>query len=307
MDDVDGKSAVGARPCPACEADAPVYRGLKSGFDVISCTRCRTLYTAHLPAEDAAEDYDSYYCEQNLSVPAFINERLDQIIAQFAPYRRNGRLLDVGFGAGTLLEAARRGGWEARGVEVSQSAIEHVRKAGFDVFCGTLEEAQYPDDYFDVVTASEVLEHVPHPQPVLNEIARVLRPGGLLWATTPHGRGMSAHLLKLKWSAVSPPEHLQLFSIGGIKKMSAQAGFRRVRVATEGVNPYELIQGLRGGAPAAAVPPATGEQSNARVESSYQLNEALMASPSRRLLKSALNNLLNLGRIGDSLKIWAEK
>ncbi|HZH92015.1 MAG TPA: class I SAM-dependent methyltransferase [Pyrinomonadaceae bacterium] len=308
MDDVDGKSAaVGARPCPACEADAPVYRGLKSGFDVISCTRCRTLYTAHLPAEEAAEDYDSYYCEQNLSVPAFINERLDQIVAQFAPYRRNGRLLDVGFGAGTLLEAARRGGWEARGVEVSQSAIEHVRKAGFDVFCGTLAEAQYPDDYFDVVTASEVLEHVPHPQPVLNEIARVLRPGGLLWATTPHGRGMSAHLLKLKWSAVSPPEHLQLFSIDGIKKMSAQAGFRRVRVATEGVNPYELIQGLRGGATAAAVPPATGEQSNARVESSYQLNEALMASPSRRLLKSALNNLLNLGRIGDSLKIWAEK
>jgi hypothetical protein len=32
-----------------------------------------------------------------------------------------------------------------------------------------------------------------------------------------------------------------------------------------------------------------------------------MSSPSRRLLKSALNNLLNLGRIGDSLKIWAEK
>jgi hypothetical protein len=89
--------------------------------------------------------------------------------------------------------------------------------------------------------------------------------------------------------------------------MSAQAGFRRVRVATEGVNPYELIQGLRGGAAAASVPPATGEQSNARVESSYQLNEALMASPSRRLLKSALNNMLNLGRIGDSLKIWAEK
>lgn len=303
MDDVEGKSAAGARPCPACEADAPVYRGLKFGFDVISCSHCRTLYTAHLPEAEAAEAYDNYYCEQNLSAPAFINQRLDQIVAQFAPYRQHGRLLDVGFGAGTLLEAARRAGWEARGVEVSQSAIEHVRKSGFDVYCGTLEEARYPDAYFDVVTASEVLEHVPHPQPILNEIARVVRPGGLLWATTPHGRGMSAHLLKLKWSAICPPEHLQLFSVGGMKKMLAQAGFRRVRVATEGVNPYELLQTLRGQSPQGV----NGEQSIARVESSYQLNEALMASPSRRLLKSALNNLLNLGRIGDSLKIWAEK
>ncbi|MCA1565459.1 MAG: class I SAM-dependent methyltransferase [Acidobacteria bacterium] len=303
MDDVESKSAAGARPCPACESDVPVHRGLKSGFNVISCSRCRTLYTSHLPEAAAAEDYDSYYCDQNLSVPAFINERLDQIIAQLAPYRQNGRLLDVGFGAGTLLEAARRAGWEARGIEVSQSACEHVRGAGFDVFCGTLAEAQYPDAYFDVVTASEVLEHVPDPQPVLNEIARVLRPGGLLWATTPHGRGMSAHLLKLNWSAVSPPEHLQLFSVGGIRKMLARAGFRRVRVATEGVNPYELLQAWRGTTPQGA----GGEQSNARVESSYQLNEALMASPSRRLLKSVLNNLLNLGRIGDSLKIWAEK
>ncbi|HEY9404155.1 MAG TPA: class I SAM-dependent methyltransferase [Pyrinomonadaceae bacterium] len=303
MDDVESKSAAGARPCPACESDAPVYRGLKSGFDVISCTRCRTLYTAHLPEEEAAEDYDSYYCEQNLSAPDFINRRLDQIMAQFAPYRSNGRLVDVGFGAGTLLEAARRAGWEARGIEVSQSACEHVRGLGFDVFCGTLEEAHYPDAYFDVATASEVLEHVPDPQPVLNEIARVLRPGGLLWATTPHGRGMSAHLLKLNWSAVSPPEHLQLFSVGGIKMMLARAGFRRVRVATEGVNPYELLQAWRGTTPQGV----NGEQSNARVESSYQLNEALMASPSRRLLKSVLNNLLNLGRVGDSLKIWAEK
>jgi len=280
-----------------------VYRGIKSGFHVSSCSRCRTLYTARLPEAEVAEDYDSYYCEQNLSVPAFIHERLDQIIAPLAAYRQNGRLLDVGFGAGTLLEAARRAGWEARGIEVSQSAVEHVRGLGFDVFCGTLEEAQYPDAYFDVATASEVLEHVPDPQPVLNEIARVLRPGGLLWATTPHGRGMSAHLLKLRWSAVSPPEHLQLFSVGGIKRMLARAGFRRVRVATEGVNPYELLQAWRGTKPQGA----GGEQSNARVESSYQLNEALMASPSRRLLKSALNNLLNLGRIGDSLKIWAEK
>ncbi|MDQ2921396.1 MAG: class I SAM-dependent methyltransferase, partial [Acidobacteriota bacterium] len=273
----------------------------------LTCSQCHTLYTAHLPYGENAEDYNSYYHEENLTVPDFINRRLDEIIAGFAAYRHDGRLLDVGFGAGTLLEAARRAGWQAFGVEVAARAVEQVRGLGFDVFCGTLQEARYPENYFDVVTASEVLEHVPDPQVVLHEIARVLRPGGLLWATTPHGRGVSVRVLGLKWSVVSPPEHLQLFSRNGSQQMIRAAGLRQVRVATEGVNPYELLHNLRGRGD--EPPSAAGGEHEAysRVESSYCLNEALMASPSRRRLKDTLNGLLNLGRLGDSLKIWAEK
>lgn len=268
-----------------------------------ACRRCKTLYTSYLPDTEGAEDYESYYHEDNLTPPAFINQRLDEIVSGFAPYRQNGRFLDIGFGAGTLLEAARRANWQTSGVEVAESAVDHVRSMGFDVFCGTLEGAHYPKNHFDVVTASEVLEHVADPQVVLHEIARVLRPGGLLWLTTPHGRGLSARMLGLKWSIVSPPEHLQLFSVRGLKDMLTENRFRCVRVATEGVNPYELLQVLRG----KQMGGVTETPGDARVASGYHLNEALMASPSRRLLKSALNNLLNLGRLGDSLKIWAVK
>jgi len=269
---------------------------------MLSCRACRTLYTAHLPNSDSAEDYDSYYCAENLSVPSFINRRLDEVVAEFAPYRKAGRLLDVGFGAGAVLESAGRAGWQAFGVEVSRRAVEHARTSGFEVFCGTLHEAKYPAAYFDVVTATEVLEHVLDPRSVLHEITRVLRPGGLLWATTPHCRGFSARLLGLRWSVVSPPEHLQVFTIGGVRRMLAHAGLGVVRVATEGVNPYELLAQIYG------VPPmGAGEHANARVQSSYRLNEALMATSSRRLMKSALNGVLDRSRMGDSLKIWARR
>jgi len=255
-----------------------------------------------LPDAEGSEDYDSYYNEANLTVPEFINQRLDEIVSGFSAYRNNGRLLDVGFGAGTLLEAARRAKWETYGVEVAESAVEHVRSLGFEVFCGTLQGAGYPANHFDVVTASEVLEHVPDPQRVLQEIVRVLRPGGLLWMTTPHARGVSSYLLGLKWSIVSPPEHLQLFSALGVKKMLDENGFRCMRLATEGVNPYELIQSLRGGPAGAEV-----GKPHDRVATGYYLNEVLLASRWRRLFKSAMNNMLNLSRLGDSLKIWAEK
>lgn len=293
-------SSVG-RACPACQAIDYFKRGTKAGFDILVCRRCKTLFIAKLPDAESSKNYQNYYTETNLTVPDFINQRLDEIIKGFSRFRDNGRLLDVGFGAGTLLKAARRAGWKPFGVDVSPNACDQASSLGLEVFCGTLEAANYPDNVFDVVTASEVLEHVPEPKRDLREIARVLRPGGLLWMTTPHARGISALMLGLKWSVVRPPEHLQLFSVLGAKRMLEQNGLRCLGVATEGVNPYELIQGLR--VNRADNPDVLNE----RVLPGYQLNEALLASKKRRLLRSVLNSILNLSRAGDSLKIWAQK
>ncbi len=216
------------RRCPACGSASRVERGEKNGLRVGACRDCGTLYARHKEAGgDGGEgyDYDAYYHEANLSIPAFISRRLDEIFESFAPHRKSNRLLDVGCGAGSLLEAARRAGWEAEGTEVSRPAVEHVRGEGFEVFHGELAEAKYPEGHFDVVTASEIIEHVPDPLSMLREIARILRPGGLFWATTPHGRGLSARVLGIKWSTVSPPEHLQLFTLGGVRGLLKEAGF----------------------------------------------------------------------------------
>lgn len=290
------------RYCAACQSEHGKERGRKNGFYVISCRNCGTLYTSRADAAAGAHDYNEYYDQENLSVPDFINKRLDEIVSAFEPYRWTGRLLDVGFGAGSLIEAAGRAGWTVSGVEVSEPAVEHVRGLGFDVFCGELADANYPEGHFDVVTASEVIEHVREPHALLEEMARVLRPGGLLWATTPHGRGLSFKLLGIKWSVVSPPEHLQLFSLRSIKALLKEVGFRKVRVMTHGTNPSEILSVWR----------SHGDASSAsggcpRVEAAYQLNEFMTQSPTRRAVKTAINGLLNISRLGDSLKIWAEK
>jgi SAM-dependent methyltransferase len=295
------------RRCPACGSESHHARGQKNGFEMFSCQKCGTLYTSAFPDSDSEQDYNEYYGEGNLSVPDFINQRLDEIMASFAAYRENGRLLDVGFGAGTILEAAARAGWTASGVEVSETAVEHVRALGYDVFCGELAEARYADDYFDVVTASEVLEHVPDPRAMLDEIARILRPGGLLWATTPHGKGLSSRILGLQWSTISPPEHLHLFSLRGLKALLRASNFRRIRVATHGVNPFEIWHSLRPHQNSGAAAAEADGENFSRVASSYQLNQFLTGSGPRRVLKGAANGLLSAGRLGDSLKIWAEK
>jgi SAM-dependent methyltransferase len=290
------------RACVACGSSQARPLGVKNDFEVVTCLECESVYTPYSPWYTSAHFYTGFYLNQDeLSPPAFVNERLEEITAEFSPYRQNNRLLDIGCGAGNLLQAARKNGWNAQGLDVSAGAVKHVRGLGFEVFEGELKDAAFPSQHFDVITAAELLEHLFDPQPLLNEVARILRPGGLFWTTTPHARGLSGRILGLNWRCVWPPEHLQLFSIRGLKKLLHEAGFRELRIRTTGGNPVEIFHAMG----AAKAAPKTVDQHFDRVTTSYRLNESMMKSRSRRALKNTVNGLLNLSRLGDSLKVFA--
>ncbi|HWN10360.1 MAG TPA: class I SAM-dependent methyltransferase [Pyrinomonadaceae bacterium] len=292
------------RGCPACRSRNSLPGGQKAEFDILNCRDCGSIFTSSIPTLAHAQDYDDYYSAANLTVPEFTHKRLDEIVAGFEKYRGANRLLEVGFGAGSFLQAAARGGWNVEGVEISKTACDHSSAAGFKTFCGELSEAHYPDADFDVVIASELLEHVPEPSSIIREVARIVRPGGLFWATTPNAKGLSSRLLGLEWSVLSPPEHLHLFSASGLKGLLLECGFRRVEINTEGVNPFELMKKLRRPEP---IDQAVSTNGNDRVSSGYRLNEAMATSGTRKTIKNSINSLLRVSRLGDSLKIWAER
>lgn len=292
------------RACVACGSTNARPLGVKNEFDVVSCVDCDSIYTPYSPWYSSALFYTGFYLNQEeLSPPEFVNTRLEEITASFSSYRDHNRLLDIGCGAGNLLQAARKNGWSAQGLDVSAGAVKHVRDLGFEVFEGELQDAAFPSQHFDVVTAAELLEHLIDPQPLLQEVARILRPGGLFWTTTPHARGLSGRVLGVKWRCVWPPEHLQLFSIRGLTKLLRDAGFRQLRINTTGGNPVEIFHAM--GAVKSA--PKTVDQHFDRVTTSYRLNESMMKSRSRRALKNTVNSFLNLSRLGDSLKVFAVK
>jgi SAM-dependent methyltransferase len=291
------------RVCVACGSQDAQPLGVKNELDIVSCRKCSTVYTPYTPWYSSELFYEAYYPQESLSPPAFVQTRLEEITAEFSPYRQTNRLLDIGCGAGNLLLAARKNGWDAQGLDVSANAVKHVREAGFEVFQGELREARLPSQHFDVITAAEILEHLPEPRLLVQEVARLLRPGGLFWTTTPHARGLSARVLGLKWRCIWPPEHLQLFSAGGLKTLLRDVGFSDVRVRTTGGNPVEILHamGLRKDAPKAT------DQHFDRVLTSYQLNESLMKSRPRKAIKGIANGLLNISRLGDSLKVFATR
>ena len=130
--------------CVACGSPHGQAVGVKNELELLRCRQCATLYTPYSPWYSSELFYEVYYPEQSLSPPAFVQTRLEEITAGFSRYRQTNRLLDIGCGAGNLLLAARKNGWDAQGLDVAEQATEHVRSLGFEVFHGELQNAQFP-------------------------------------------------------------------------------------------------------------------------------------------------------------------
>jgi ubiquinone/menaquinone biosynthesis C-methylase UbiE len=92
-----------------------------------------------------------------------------------------GEVLDAGMGPGRMAAELDTAGWAVSGVDVSAEMVDVTRRrlpqAAERLRCAPIESLPFPDDSFDVVTATGVLEYsdVPH---ALAELARVLKPGG---------------------------------------------------------------------------------------------------------------------------------
>jgi SAM-dependent methyltransferase len=141
-----------------------------------------------------------------------------------------GRVLDVGCGSGDWMVFMKGLGWRVTGVDFDENAVKVARARDLDITCGALEEQNYPDNTFDAVALSHVIEHVPDPIQTLAECLRILKPGGKLAVDTPNASSLSHRMFKQDWRGLEPPRHLHLFSNQSLPSLLARAGFKNVTI-----------------------------------------------------------------------------
>lgn len=106
-----------------------------------------------------------------------------KIIRQQQPDAR--WIVDIGCGRGGFVEICRRELGEALGLDNEPAAARICRAQGLPFALADAQHLPFASDSLDVVRAKEIIEHLPDPRPMLREIHRALRPGGLSLSRVP--------------------------------------------------------------------------------------------------------------------------
>ena len=161
--------------------------------------------------------------------------RVSWIAARAGPPER---LLDVGCGAGIAAEALARRGFQVLGVDASSPAIEvaraHAAKQSLplEYRVGVAEDLRAADLRFEVITALEVIEHVPDPEAFVATLAALLAPDGKLFLSTLNRTPQSFLAAKvaaeyvLRWLPVGTHDWRRFITPGELGAMLLRAGLR---------------------------------------------------------------------------------
>jgi SAM-dependent methyltransferase len=157
-----------------------------------------------------------------------VKNYLDKLIKKINKPRV--KLLDIGIGDAvyeSILEKTSLRKLEIYGVDISRKQLKRSEKYLTEGKVVDVDRTKLPykDKYFDLVLLSEVLEHVFFPDRVLEEVVRVLKPGGYFILTFPNSAALQLRM-SLLFFGYSPllnypqnEEHIRFFNFGDIVKM----------------------------------------------------------------------------------------
>jgi len=239
-------------PCAFCgspESKFFDHEGWPWPTAYVACQQCGLIYLQPRPQlntavlhhlyENAAPLVNEYVNPQQISVesiePKHWRRYADSLASIIAAHPLPGTLVDVGTGNGLLMVLAQRQGWQAIGIDVSESRARVCRENfGLDVRTGTLEAVQLPAASADAIALRHVLEHVEDPVGLMLEARRVLRPGGIFLLEVPNPVGIELafrrllqrlKLRKTKWPGHVVPKHLFGFPPVCLANKAVELGF----------------------------------------------------------------------------------
>ena len=200
---------------------------------------CRACELGRSVPSDASVDIEGLYRDvKDTEYLASEEERRDEFRTALGAIEsrgfaeERGSLLEIGSSAGLFLDEANKRGWDVLGIEPSEWAARKARAYGVEVFNGTLDGFEAGGRQFDVVASWDVWEHLEDPMHAFERCYSLLKPHGLLVATTVNMGGLGAKLLGSRWPWYMRM-HLHYFTRGSLTEMVRRAGFDVLDVSTQ--------------------------------------------------------------------------
>ncbi len=280
--------------CLLCDSEELYQMPKYSQAYLVKCEKCEFVFSQKAPTEDEFSSHYANYPSINLN--EITVSRYNELLDNFEKHRQNNNILDVGCGDGYFLTEAKKRKWKVIGTEYNTGSIERCKSKGIDIIGGKLKEiTQLKNNYFDVITSFEVLEHINNPQEEIKLFWKLLRPKGIVYLTTPNFNSLSRKLLGNKWSIIQYPEHINFYTVKTIKFLFRQNGFRIISCKTTGISINELLRQKR-------LNSATGiSNADLLIRNNFEKNSIT------KYIKKIINSLLSATSSGDTIKIVLEK
>lgn len=236
--------------CPLCSEDNSRFERRLAGFTIFQCRECGFVFVNPQPPQEELDAMYGQLSEESRKLHLILTGEqvfgYDRTLERLEALCPGRKLLDVGCAAGFFIERACQRGWNASGIEPSPWAEHAARERSFmNVGTGRLEDSNYAASSFDCITAFQVLEHLQRPAKLVNDIHRLLVPGGVFYADVPNFRSLTILLGVDDFELNRPPGHLNYFTPNSLKNLLQRAGFTGVSTWTGGGIKYENFWGRR--------------------------------------------------------------
>jgi 2-polyprenyl-3-methyl-5-hydroxy-6-metoxy-1,4-benzoquinol methylase len=222
--------------------------GVPGNFRIFKCEKCKVIFLNPLPEK---KDWIKYYPKERyyslskidtsslktkLKIFIFkINSENKFILLKlfFWPIstffrgieKRGKRILDIGCGSGQFLFETKQIGFEVYGIEPGGFNSQEAINLGIKISKGTIEESEFPKEYFDIITMNHVLEHLEDPKKVLKIVKKILKKDGTLVMGLPNTNSLAFKIFKKNWYQLDVPRHLFNYSTETLNILLKKEGF----------------------------------------------------------------------------------
>ncbi len=227
------------------------YPGL---FDLMECLDCGFMQTTpQLTTREIGKIYSKYYPRSSITSRQVLDSAKNMPNKESIfkkglggtchfDTKKGERVLDIGSGVGYSLAEIQKLGGTAYGVDPDTNAQRIAKELGFEFQLGFLEDCKFPRGYFDLITASQVLEHTPNPLGLLISCKHLLKSGGRIRMSFPNTGALYQRLWGRRWLHWHIPYHLNHFNKRSAELLAKKTGLRISKMETVTPNLWTILQ-----------------------------------------------------------------
>ncbi|MCA9442828.1 MAG: class I SAM-dependent methyltransferase [Candidatus Omnitrophica bacterium] len=301
--------------CPICRSTKFKLIGEKKTETYYRCNSCGVALSLEFWKSEVRSGetiYDEAYLAKSGKMHPKTTQRYYEFLEFMEGKVEEKNLVEVGFGNGQFLLAAKDRNWRAIGVEISSAACNYVtNELHLETICGLFEEVPIEPGSVDVVASMETIEHLYDPNSFIQRCHQVLKKGGVLFLTTPNENCLTRKLIGMDWRGYASG-HTILFPYRTLKKFLEENGFRVIGGETRTIIPTTITNVYKNrlksllGKEKKSVNASTSA-GNISLSDAQALRDKIDSSFMSRGVKSMVNVLLNVTGTGEKSVIYAEK